>query len=128
MYIYINRSSLNALSGIVNAFVTPAVSALVSRWAPPAERTLLASISFSGNSLGMAMGQPLSGYITDSDLGWRGSYYVIFVLHIVWYIWFYFFVYSSPEQDPYISIEERNMILSSISASEVFFLSLLSFV
>lgn len=96
------------------------MSALVSRWAPPAERTLLTSISFSGNALGMALGQPLSGYITDSKWGWRGSYYVIFVIHIVWYIWFYFFVYSSPEQDPHISVEEKNMIVNAIAASEVY--------
>lgn len=86
----------------------------MARWAPVNERTILVSIAYAGSPLGMALGQPICGYICDSKWGWRGVYYVIFVINLIWYIWFYFYVYSTPAEDPRISIEEKNMIIHSI--------------
>lgn len=113
LFLY-NRIGLNAVTGIINAFVCPSVSALMARWAPVNERTLLTAIAYAGSPLGMALGQPICGYICDSKWGWRGVYYVIFVINLIWYIWFYFYVYSTPAEDKHISEEERNMIISSI--------------
>lgn len=87
----------------------------MAKWSPPTERTMLVSIAYAGSPLGMAFGQPICGYICDSKWGWRGVYYVIFVVNVIWYIWFYFYVYSTPGEDPRISIEEKNMIISTIN-------------
>lgn len=87
-----NRIIINALAGIINAFVCPSVSALMAKWAPVNERTLLTAIAYAGSPLGISLGQPICGYICDRKWGWRGVYYVIFALNLVWYIWFYLYI------------------------------------
>lgn len=92
---------MNILSGFVNAFIYPAAAALLGHWAPPHDRTLLATIVYAGCGLGIALGQPVAGYISDSSLStfhicyiylaWKGVYYIyssfiviVFIIYIMY--------------------------------------------
>lgn len=72
-----NSLVLNILSGFANAFIYPSAAALLGHWAPPHDRTLLATIVYAGCGLGIALGQPVAGYISDSSLS-------IFLLNILY--------------------------------------------
>lgn len=107
-YSVINRLILNIISGFVNAFIFPACSALLGRWAPPRDRTLLATMTYAGCALGIALGQPIAGVICDSSLSiiyylyyiyiyiaWKGVYYlycsfvvlffIVYIMYVVYY-------------------------------------------
>lgn len=72
------RLILNIISGFVNAFIFPACSALLGRWAPPRDRTLLATMTYAGCALGIALGQPIAGVICDSSLSITMNYFLLF--------------------------------------------------
>lgn len=53
----------------------PCIHAVWSKWAPPLERSKLASMGFSGSFVGTVVSMPLSGYIAQT-LGWEAIFYI----------------------------------------------------
>lgn len=52
----------------------PACHGIWRHWAPPTERSRLATISFTGSYAGAVLGLPLSGIMTER-IGWESSFY-----------------------------------------------------
>jgi len=52
----------------------PAAHGIWRHWAPPLERSRLATISFTGSYAGAVLGLPLSGIMTE-NIGWESSFY-----------------------------------------------------
>lgn len=65
---------------------------LLSKWSPPKERSKLSSIVNCGCPLGLALGEPIAGFICDTKLGWRGVYYLFSIVSIIWSIVFYMYI------------------------------------
>jgi len=71
---------LNSLSMLQSHFyfsqgVTyPACHGIWKYWAPPLERSRLATLAFCGSYAAMVIGMPLSGYLS-AWFGWTASFY-----------------------------------------------------
>ncbi|CAL8095520.1 unnamed protein product [Orchesella dallaii] len=102
--------------GLGEGFAFPAMHGLLASWAPPDEKSKLASIVYAGAQFGTAATMIMSGYLIHGNIlgGWPSVFYVIGTLTIVWFVLWCFFVYDTPAQHPRISIEELNFIEKSI--------------
>ncbi|VVC38189.1 Major facilitator superfamily,Major facilitator superfamily domain [Cinara cedri] len=99
--------------GVFQGIVYPSIHAVWSRWVPPAERTKLTSIAFSGKYASMIVGYPVCGWLAEK-FGWTYVFYVPGSAAIIWSIVWLTYVGESPAEDAYISEEEREHIASSI--------------
>nr|CAD7259453.1 unnamed protein product [Timema shepardi] len=129
--------------GILQGVTLPCINALWSRWAPPLERSQLATLALSGSYVGTAVSVPLSGAIADG-IGWPAIFYVFGailiskpydralkgagatqyapvipgLLGLVWFVVWWMLVKECPERDPHISVEELKYIQNSLGPQE----------
>nr|CAD7399728.1 unnamed protein product [Timema poppensis] len=109
------HKSLTCLPNTFQSVTYPALQFMISKWAPPQERSRF-SIIFSGGYLGTITCFPISGLLCDWGVagGWPMVFYVFGGLGVVWFIPWLFLVYDTPQQHPRISKEERDYIQTSI--------------
>lgn len=53
----------------------PCIHAVWARWAPPLERSRMATIAFAGTYVGTIVSMPLSGILANK-FGWESIFYV----------------------------------------------------
>ncbi|KAG8536164.1 hypothetical protein GDO81_026996 [Engystomops pustulosus] len=63
------------LQGLVEGVTYPACHGIWSKWAPPLERSRLATTSFCGSYAGAVVGMPLAGILVQYT-GWSSVFYV----------------------------------------------------
>ncbi|GIX72429.1 vesicular glutamate transporter 1 [Caerostris extrusa] len=66
-----SKSNLKKSKGVTY----PACHGIWKFWAPPMERSRLATIAFCGSYAGAVVGMPLSGMLTDY-ISWQACFYV----------------------------------------------------
>ncbi|XP_063051998.1 vesicular glutamate transporter 3 [Engraulis encrasicolus] len=101
------------LQGLVEGVTYPACHGLWAKWAPPLERSRLATTSFCGSYAGAVIAMPLAGVLVQF-VGWPSVFYIYGVFGILWYIFWLLLSYTSPAAHPTISEEERIYIETSI--------------
>ncbi|XP_076156944.1 vesicular glutamate transporter 3 [Alosa pseudoharengus] len=101
------------LQGLVEGVTYPACHGLWAKWAPPLERSRLATTSFCGSYAGAVIAMPLAGVLVQY-VGWPSVFYIYGVFGILWYIFWLLLSYTSPASHPTISEEERLFIETSI--------------
>uniref|UniRef100_A0A8C0UQS0 Solute carrier family 17 member 8 n=1 Tax=Cyanistes caeruleus TaxID=156563 RepID=A0A8C0UQS0_CYACU len=84
-----------------------------SKWAPPLERSRLATTSFCGSYAGAVVAMPLAGVLVQY-IGWSSVFYIYGMFGIVWYVFWLLHAYESPSAHPTITNEERTYIETSI--------------
>ena len=89
----------------------PAATKAVSEWFPKSERGLATALFDSGSSVGGALA-PFLVLGIYTRWGWRPAFIVPGMLGILWLI-LWRWLYHPPETHPFISDEERNMILAN---------------
>ncbi|XP_018418519.1 PREDICTED: vesicular glutamate transporter 2 [Nanorana parkeri] len=104
------------LQGLVEGVTYPACHGIWSKWAPPLERSRLATTSFCGSYAGAVIAMPLAGILVQYT-GWSSVFYVYGSFGIVWYFFWILVSYESPATHPTISEEERTYIEESIGES-----------
>ncbi|XP_026873461.1 vesicular glutamate transporter 2.1 [Electrophorus electricus] len=104
------------LQGLVEGVTYPACHGIWSKWAPPLERSRLATTSFCGSYAGAVIAMPLAGILVQYT-GWSSVFYVYGSFGIVWYMFWILVSYESPAEHPTISDEERCYIEESIGES-----------
>ncbi|CAH0392613.1 unnamed protein product [Bemisia tabaci] len=105
--------ALRILEGVFEGVTFPCIHAVWSEWAPPMERTQLASIAFSGCFVGMVVAYPICGFFADV-FGWAADFYVTGLLALVWSVIWLWVVRDRPEDDPHISSKELRYIKDSL--------------
>ncbi|CAI9734016.1 vesicular glutamate transporter 1-like isoform X2 [Octopus vulgaris] len=110
--------AVRILQGLVEGVTYPACHGIWRHWAPPLERSQLATISFCGSYAGAVLGMPLSGLLTQY-LGWRSGFYCFGMMGIIWGILWYLLSHERPSTHPHITKEERHYIESSIGEPAV---------
>lgn len=105
--------AIRVLKGMFQGVAIPCLMAFWSKWTPPNERTRMHSTAVSGGFVGTVITLPLSGYLGDA-FGWRSIFYSVGVIVTIWFIFWHFFMHDSPEEDRYITDEERDYISSSL--------------
>lgn len=106
---------LRVMQGLVEGVIYPCCHGIWRFWAPPLERSRLATIAFNGTYLGIMLGMPLSGIL--SDLGYGGSFFFYGVMGLVWYACWLWLVFEKPSKHPAITIRELKYIEKSLGES-----------
>ncbi|KAK2847988.1 hypothetical protein Q7C36_009670 [Tachysurus vachellii] len=101
------------LQGLVEGVTYPACHGMWSKWAPPLERSRLATTSFCGSYAGAVIAMPLAGVLVQY-VGWPSVFYIYGVFGIIWYTFWLLLAYESPAVHPTISEEEKTYIETSI--------------
>ncbi|XP_076156171.1 vesicular glutamate transporter 2.2 [Alosa pseudoharengus] len=104
------------LQGLVEGVTYPACHGIWSKWAPPLERSRLATTSFCGSYAGAVIAMPLAGILVQYS-GWSSVFYIYSSFGIVWYMFWILVSYESPADHPTITAEERAYIEESIGES-----------
>ncbi|XP_066933218.1 vesicular glutamate transporter 3-like [Clytia hemisphaerica] len=99
--------------GLFEGVTFPSIYAIWRKWAPPLERSKLATISFSGPFAGTVLGMPLSGVIANS-FGWPWVFYTFGLFGVIWSFFWFALVTESPCDHPKISKEELDYIQNSL--------------
>ncbi|TKS73289.1 Vesicular glutamate transporter 3 [Collichthys lucidus] len=101
------------LQGLVEGVTYPACHGMWSKWAPPLERSRLATTSFCGSYAGAVIAMPLAGLLVQY-VGWSSVFYIYGVFGIIWYIMWLLLAYGSPAEHPTITETERTYIETAI--------------
>jgi MFS transporter, ACS family, solute carrier family 17 (sodium-dependent inorganic phosphate cotransporter), other len=109
--------ALRVLMGLAEGVTFPCMHEIWSRWAPPLERSRMASIQYAGTFVGMVIAMSTCG-ILSQKFGWESVFYVFGVIGIIWYVFWVLIVRESPEKDPWISDEEKRYIMASLKHSK----------
>ncbi|ELU12188.1 hypothetical protein CAPTEDRAFT_177109 [Capitella teleta] len=110
---YVMVMLVRIVQGLVEGVTYPACHGIWRYWAPPLERSRLATLSFCGSYAGAVLGMPLSGILTGY-LGWQACFYFYGVLGMLWFIAWWMVSSESPASHPTISQDERNYIETSL--------------
>ncbi|XP_055093437.1 vesicular glutamate transporter 3 isoform X2 [Symphalangus syndactylus] len=101
------------LQGLVEGVTYPACHGMWSKWAPPLERSRLATTSFCGSYAGAVVAMPLAGVLVQY-IGWSSVFYIYGIFGIIWYMFWLLQAYECPAAHPTISNEEKTYIETSI--------------
>ncbi|XP_058799273.1 sialin isoform X2 [Phymastichus coffea] len=104
-----------ALQGLISGVIWPSMHDMTAKWIPPNERSRFIS-SYLGSSVGVAVTYPLCAVIIDA-FGWEAVFHITSVIGILWYVFWLFLVYDTPQQHPRITAEEKSYIVKSLAAS-----------
>lgn len=102
--------------GLFEGVTFPALQAMIVRWIPLEERNSFMARSFMGSVFGLVITFPLCGYLADS-YGWESAFYVTGGITCIWFIFWWYLVYDSPEKHPRISDDEKYDILTKLGRS-----------
>lgn len=105
--------AVRVIEGIFEGVTFPCIHAVWSKWSPPLERSRMASIAFAGNYAGTVVSMPLSG-ILAGKYGWESVFYVFGAIGCVWFLAWTIIVKKSPQDDPFISEEEKRYIVHKL--------------
>ena len=96
----------------------------------------MASLAFAGNYAGTVVSMPLSGILGEfvrkfprfewsiqlilaNTLGWESIFYIFGVIGCVWFVAWVIIVKKCPEDDPFISEEEKNYIVQKLGSQSL---------
>ncbi|XP_058588769.1 sodium-dependent phosphate transport protein 4 isoform X3 [Neofelis nebulosa] len=88
--------------------------ALWERWGPPCERSRLCTLALSGMMLGTFTIILLGGIISQT-LGWPFVFYIFGGIGFVYCLLWFVLLYDDPVSHPWISVTEREYIVSSLA-------------
>ncbi|XP_074660137.1 vesicular glutamate transporter 3-like [Tubulanus polymorphus] len=109
---------IKIIQGLVEGSTYPACHGIWRHWAPPLERSRLATIAFCGSYAGAVLGMSLSGMLVQY-LGWPSCFYAYGCMGLTWFVFWMLLSYEKPGSHPTISEEERIYIETSIGESTV---------
>lgn len=104
--------------GLVEGVTYPACHGIWKYWAPPMERSRLATMAFCGSYAAIVLGMPLSGILADW-LGWPAAFYFYGIMGIIWYGFWLWLAFEKPSKHPCISAKELRYIEDSLGQGQV---------
>ncbi|CAB3224045.1 unnamed protein product [Arctia plantaginis] len=106
---------LRVIEGLGEGPTMPALMAMLSRWAPKAERARFGAIVFGGAQIGNIAGSFFSGIIMHNGT-WDNVFYMFGGLGLIWFALWSILCYSDPNQHPFISDSERKFLNQNVDA------------
>ncbi|XP_017490862.1 PREDICTED: putative inorganic phosphate cotransporter [Rhagoletis zephyria] len=108
--------ALRFLQGFCQGVIYPSTHTLLAKWAPPAERGVLATLCFSGSQFGTIIMLAISGTLAASAYGWPSIFYMSGCCGVLWaFVWLMWGA-DSPRASKLISSIERDYIESALAA------------
>ncbi|XP_057337774.1 vesicular glutamate transporter 2.1-like [Microplitis mediator] len=108
--------ALRIIEGIFEGVTYPCIHSIWANWAPPLERSKLATLAFSGSFVGTVFAMPACGIMAER-LGWPSVFYIFGAIGLVWFAFWWHIVTDKPEDDPKISQSELDYIKRSLGNS-----------
>ncbi|XP_042046358.1 ascorbate transporter, chloroplastic-like isoform X1 [Salvia splendens] len=108
---------MRAFMGIGEGVAMPAMNNLLSKWIPVSERSRSLALVYSGMYLGSVTGLAVSPVMIHK-YGWPSIFYAFGSLGIIWFALWWNKAHSSPEDDPGLSLGERELILGGSISKE----------
>jgi len=105
------------IEGLGEGVTFPAMLAMIARWSSPQERSRFTAFSYAGACLGTVISMPACGYLCEY-VGWESAFYVFGAIGIVWFIFWAFLVFDSPDKHPRISQKEKEFLESCLTQFE----------
>lgn len=109
---------IQTMQGLALGVCYPAMHGVWKFWAPPLERSKLATTTFTGSSVGVMVGLPASAYLV-SHFHWSAPFYVFGVLGILWSVVWIYVAGSSPTTHRYICEDEKKFITEKVGTVAV---------
>lgn len=114
----ISLSLVRGLLGLGEAGLWPGTVKNNGEWFPVKQRALAQGIFNSGASIGNVIAPVIIVYLY-SQFGWKSTYIILGVLGLIWVIPWLIINKSKPEDHPWITKEERNMLLNDRIENDV---------
>jgi len=111
---------VRGLFGVAEGSVANPINKLENNWLLPNERGWVYGATVGSGYLGLIIGLPLVGWII-SAWGWRVMFYGVGVLTIVGVVVFWLLIYDHPDEHPWISQAEKNLLREAVSRDRVTF-------
>ncbi|XP_067011646.2 sialin isoform X2 [Anabrus simplex] len=109
--------AIRVIEGIFEGVSFPSMHDVWAHWAPPLERSRLASFAYSGCYLGTVIVMPLSGVLAH-NIGWPAVFYVFGVVGLLWFAAWWVLVKRGPQYDRCIDARELKYIQDSLGTSQ----------
>ncbi|XP_053609835.1 uncharacterized protein LOC128674879 [Plodia interpunctella] len=104
------------MMGLTQACLFPGSHTLLGQWLPPKEQTSFTGVVYGGVQIGTILTMPISGFLSETALGWKMIFYTLSgVLYVTAAFW-YWFAASAPKFHRMISVEERFYIESGLNS------------
>lgn len=108
---------VRVFQGLVEGVTYPACHGIWRWWAPPLERSRLATLALAGSYGGAVLGMPVSGYLAQG-IGWYAPFYAYGCAGIIWYMFWLWLSFEKPAKHPSISPREQLYIEKSLGDSK----------
>ncbi|WP_405383099.1 MFS transporter [Maribacter sp. LLG6340-A2] len=107
----ISLSAVRGMLGLGEAGLWPGAVKSNGEWFPVKQRALAQGIFNSGASIGNVIA-PIIIVFLYAQFGWKSTYVILGVLGLLWVVPWFILNKSKPEDHPWITDEERNLILN----------------
>uniref|UniRef100_A0A914R1F4 Major facilitator superfamily (MFS) profile domain-containing protein n=1 Tax=Panagrolaimus davidi TaxID=227884 RepID=A0A914R1F4_9BILA len=104
---------IQVCQGLIQGFGYPAMHGVWRYWAPPMERSKLATTAFTGSYAGAVVGMPLSAFLVYY-LSWSMPFYIYGFMGAIWTVLWFSMTFEKPVLHPSISREEKEYIEAKI--------------
>jgi len=104
--------ALRLVQGLVLGPCFPILNPLTNRWSPESEKGTFVSFSYLGGTFGSVITFPLCGIIIRNT-SWVWVYYISAGLTFLWFALWMLFFHDFPENDPFITEDEKKLIIGS---------------
>uniref|UniRef100_A0A6P7FDR5 Vesicular glutamate transporter 1 n=1 Tax=Diabrotica virgifera virgifera TaxID=50390 RepID=A0A6P7FDR5_DIAVI len=107
---------VKVMQGLVEGVTYPACHGIMRYWAPPLERSRLATLAFSGCYAGVMFSMPISGELIE-HFGPLAPFYFYGIMGIFWYLSWLWLVFEKPAYHTCIDIKELAFIENSLDTA-----------
>lgn len=107
----VSLSIVRGLLGLGEAGLWPGAVKSNGEWFPVKQRALAQGIFNSGASIGNVIAPVIIVYLY-AQFGWKSTYLILGAIGFIWVIPWFILNKSKPESHPWITEEERNLILN----------------
>ncbi|CAH0589202.1 unnamed protein product [Chrysodeixis includens] len=114
---YVGVVVMRVLEGLGGGAAFPAMHCMLSKWAPPAERSFISAVTYAGTSLGTVVSMLTAGLLI-AGFGWESVFYFGGGASIIWCVMWVFYIQDTPQQHKFISEKERTMIITSLNSGD----------
>ncbi|PIO63340.1 hypothetical protein TELCIR_15059 [Teladorsagia circumcincta] len=104
---------IQILQGLVQGVAYPSMHGVWRYWAPPLERSKLATTAFTGSYAGAVLGLPVSAFLV-SYVGWSAPFYLYGFAGVVWSVFWFSLTFEKPAFHPTITQDEKKYIEDAI--------------
>ncbi|CAH1955265.1 unnamed protein product [Acanthoscelides obtectus] len=108
---------VKVIQGLVEGVTYPACHGIMRHWAPPLERSRLATLAFTGSYAGVMFAMPITGELVE-HWGIVAPFYFYGAIGILWYLAWLWLVFEKPAYHTCIELKELALIETSLGGSQ----------